>query len=97
MFAHLCDKLDFDLQMKLYTDMGYIKLDKNNTSPVFENEFIKKLIENGATSPNEIFYKYDLPKYKKSDDFREILDYAYKLNLAELLELYLNEKKDNRD
>lgn len=97
MFAHLCDKLDFDLQMKLYTDMGYIKLDKNNTSPVFENEFIKKLIENGATSPNEIFYKYDLPKYKKSYDFREILDYAYKLNLAELLKLYLNEKKDNRD
>lgn len=93
MFAHLCDKLDFDLQMKLYTDQGYIKLDKNNTSPVFKSEFIQNLIKNGATSPNEIFYKYDLPKYKQSDEFKEILDYAYKLNLADLLELYLKDRK----
>ncbi len=93
MFAHLCDKLDFDLQMKLYTDQGYIKLDKNNNSPVFKSELIQTFIKDGATSPNEIFYKYDLPKYKQSNEFREILDYAYKLDLSELLNLYLKDEK----
>lgn len=93
MFAHLCDKLDFDLQMKLYTDKGYIKLDKDNASPVFRSPIIQEMIKNGVNSPNEIFYNYDLPKYNQSSEFREILDYAYKLNLAELLESYYTDNK----
>lgn len=90
MFAHLCDKLDFDLQMKLYTDQGYINLDKNNTSPVFKSESIKKMIKDGAKSPNEIFYNYDIHKYNNSSEFKELINYAYKLNLSDLLEKYLN-------
>ena len=54
MFAHLCDKLDFDLQMKLYTDQGYINLDKNNTSPVFT--FVRTVPADLLTSSKEIYY-----------------------------------------
>ena len=93
-FAYLCDKLDFDLQMKLYTDQGYIKLDESNTSPVFKNATIQKMIKNGAKSPNEIFYGYDVKKYNNYPDFRQLLDYAYSLDLAKQLEKYLKEEFD---
>lgn len=92
MFAYLCDKLDFDLQMKLYTDQGYIKLDSNNQSPVFKDKTIQEMINNGANSPSEIFYNYDVSKYNNSPEFKELLDYAYKLNLSDLLNKYLNDK-----
>lgn len=87
-FAHLCDKLDFDLQMKLYTDKGYINLDPNNTSPVFKNPIIQQMLNSGINNPNDIFYNYDLSKYNQSPEFKELLNYAYKLNLADLLNSY---------
>ncbi len=44
-FAHLCDKLDFDLQMKLYADKGQIKLDKTLNTPVYKNKKIQSMIK----------------------------------------------------
>lgn len=93
-FAYLCDKLDFDLQMKLYTDQGYIKLDENNSSPVFKNSTIQKMIKNGVKSPNEIFYQYDKNKYANYPNFNQLLDYAYSINLANLLQKYLYKEFD---
>ena len=91
-FAYLCDKLDFDLQMKLYTDQGYIKLDKSNNSPVFKNPLILQMIKDGAITPNEIFYRYDASKYDSYPEFKELLNYAFCQDFKELLEKYLNKR-----
>lgn len=92
-FAHLCDKLDFDIQMKLYTDKGLITLDKNFDSPVFKSTKIKNILKNGAKTPSDVFYKYDVSKYKDNLEFKDLLDYSYKIDLAERLELYLKDIK----
>lgn len=92
-FANLCDKLDFDIQMKLYTDKGLIKLDSNFNSPVFKNKEIQDMIKNGAKTPADIFYQYDVSKYIDYPAFTELLDYAYNTDLSELLKNALNNLK----
>lgn len=92
-FAHLCDKLDFDIQMKLYTDKGLITLDENFDSPVFKSTKIKNILKNGAKTPSDVFYEYDVSKYKDNPEFKDLLDYSYKIDLAERLELYLKDIK----
>lgn len=89
-FAYLCDKLDFDIQMKLYDDSGLIRIDKNSDSPVYKNEDIKKMIDKGITKASDIFYLFDKSRYEKSELFSEILDYIQTINLKELLDNYLN-------
>ncbi len=88
-FAYLCDKLDFDIQMKLYIDKGLIKLDKSLDSPVFKNPWIKQLIENGCTNPADIFYKYDYSKFKDNPEFLSLLNFSYNTDLSKLLDSYL--------
>ena len=92
-FAHLCDKLDFDIQMKLYTDKGLITLDKNYDSPVFKSKKIKEILANGAKTPCDVFYEYDVCKYNTSNEFKSLLDYSYNVDLYEKLESYLKEIK----
>lgn len=89
-FAYLCDKLDFDLQMKLYADQGYIKLDTNSNSPIFKNKKVQNILKDGATSASDVFYNYDVDKYTKYPEFKELLDFAYSNNLNDLLNNYLN-------
>lgn len=91
-FAYMCDKLDFDIQMKLYIDKGLIALDKNLDNPVFKSKKVQSMIENGATS-QDIFYEYDYEKFKNSKEFLDLLDFSYNNNLYELLEKYLNNQK----
>ncbi len=88
-FAYLCDKLDFDLQMKLYSDQGYINLDTKSNSPVFRNKRVQNILKNGATSAPEVFYNYDVDKYINYPEFKRLLDYAYSNNLNDLLNNYL--------
>ncbi len=85
-FAYFCDKADFIVQMMLYSDSGYIKLDGHDTSPVFKNPKIQNMIKNGATTPNDIFYLYDIEKFKDSNEFTEFLNLAYSLNLKDFLD-----------
>lgn len=92
-FAYLCDKLDFDIQMKLYADKGLITLDENYDSPVFKSKRIKELIAQGANTPADVFYQYDVSKFNNSNEFKSLLDYSYDINLYELLESYLKDIK----
>lgn len=88
-FAYLCDKLDFDLQMKLYADQGYIKLDPNSKGPIFKNAKVQNILKNGAKSASDVFYNYDVEKYINYPEFKNLLDYAYSNNLNDLLNNYL--------
>lgn len=88
-FAYFCDKADFVIQMMLYSDSGYIKLGGHETSPVFKNPKIQKMIQDGAKTPNDIFYLYDIEKFKNSPEFTELLNLAYSLDLKDYLDKLL--------
>lgn len=92
-FAHLCDKLDFDIQMKLYSDKGKIPFEPDNNNPIYNDERIKKMIEDGATCANDIFYNYDRQNYMESPLFISLFGYIQTVNLKELLDKYLNDLK----
>lgn len=85
-FAYLCDKLDFVLQMMLYTDKGCITLEGAKNSPVVKSNTIQSMIKAGASSPKDIFYLYDKEKFIDNVEVSMLLDYAYELNLKEFLE-----------
>lgn len=92
-FAYLCDKLDFDIQMKLYTDKGYIELDKCSNSPVFKSKKVQDILSTGTTNPSDVFYLFDVDKFNSSPEFKSILDFSYKNDLSELLDRLLKDIK----
>ena len=75
-FAYLCDKIEADIQAKIYQDMGYQHdLDHQNNNVVFKNPKINQMIENGAQSAFDIWYEWDKSKYKDEPVFEKVLLY----------------------
>ena len=85
-FAYMCDKIECDIQMKLYEDLGCNDINKENLKPL-KNEKIQKLIDNGSNTIADIFIEYDKELYKDNKVFLSILDYIKKNNLKNLLEI----------
>lgn len=78
-FEYLCDKIEADIQSKIYQDKGYqnpISNQENNV--VFNFEKTKKMIEQGAETAFDIWYLYDKPIYKNNKKFSKILKYVKK-------------------
>ena len=74
-FCYLCDKIEADIQAKVYQDKGcHHSLDDQNGNIVFNNPGINKLIEDGAKTAFDIWYEWDKPKYEKDPIFKELLE-----------------------
>ena len=75
-FAYLCDKLEADIQAKVYQDKGYQHtLDEQDNNVVFKNPKIQDMIDNGATTAFDIWYEWDKDKYKDNEIFKKTLKY----------------------
>lgn len=84
-FAYHCDKLEADLQAKIYQDMGYQNpLDEQEKNVVFKSEKVKQIIADGAETAFDVWYEYDQSIYDYLA-FWAMLDYAREHNLKELL------------
>ena len=80
-FAYLCDKMEFDLQFKVYQDMGYQKeLDNQEGNIVFNSPKIQEFVKNGAKIPFDICYEWDKDKYKGEEPFEKTLKYIKENN-----------------
>lgn len=80
--AYYIDKIEADIQCKLYQDQGYQKeLDKVKSS-ISENKIIQELKEKGAKTAFDIWYNVDKDIYKESSIFKELLEYIKENNLA---------------
>lgn len=62
-FAFLCDKLDCDLQAKLYSDAQRCTI-QNATYEMVSNEEIQKIIKNGAKTVRDVFWESDKHFYE---------------------------------
>ncbi len=91
-FAYMCDKLEFDLQMMLYSDEGKVDFDNMKDSPVMNSSEVQKIIADGAT-PKDVFYKYDVKKFENNTFFSNVQFEAWNKNLKDILEKYINEDK----
>lgn len=85
-FAYMCDKLECDIWIKLYEDLGYNNIQEKNLKPL-ENRKIKEIVNNGSSTIADIFIEYDKDIYKDNEIFLNILDYVKKNNLKDLLKI----------
>jgi len=81
-FAYLCDKIEADIQSKVYQDMGcHNSLDDQQNNVAFKNPKTLKMIENGAKMPFDIWYEWDKSKFDDDSLFSQIMLYIKDNNL----------------
>ena len=87
MFAYKIDKLECDLQAKLYDEKGYMKLE-NADEKIKNDERIKKLQTRGVKNPSTFFLYSDRPNLQKGlkeneeDIFVQISKYVEKNKIS---------------
>jgi len=85
-FAHHCDKLEADIQAKVYQDMGcQYPLDEQENNVVFKSDKVQQMVKNGAQTAFDIWYEWDKSLYYDDEDFARLLDYVRTINTQELL------------
>lgn len=81
-FAYLCDKMEADIQAKIYQDMGcQHDLDDQGGNVVMGYSSIIKIIEDGAQTAFDVWYESDKAKFSGEPVFEETLSYIKKNNI----------------
>lgn len=76
-FAYYCDKLEADIQAKIYQDMGYQHpLTEQDNNVVLKNEKVRQMVTEGATTAFDIWYGWDKDIYKDSKVLTKTLNYV---------------------
>ena len=75
-FAYKCDKLECDLQARLYSDQGCLSLE--NSDNIKNNQTLKEYHSQGLTDVADFFAKYDKKHFADTDDiFAKINNYIF--------------------
>lgn len=75
-FAYHCDKLEADIQAKVYQDMGCQNpLNKQENNVVFKSKKVRQMVQNGAKTAFDIWYEWDKSLYVDDKNFSALLDY----------------------
>ncbi len=80
-FAYHCDKLEADIQSKVYQDMGcHHSLDDQEHNAVFKSSLVQNMLANGAKTPFDIWYEWDKSIYADDEVFAEMLEFIKTIN-----------------
>ncbi len=79
-FAFYCDKLEADLQAKIYNDEGLVNLDKIKSNKVIENDLVNSLLNNNLDF-GHMWLKFSQETYNYDENFKKVSDLAYKKKL----------------
>ena len=83
LFAHRCDKLECDLQSKLYDEEHCVDLNNQEGNNTMNHPLVKELLESGM-SWSEMWLAFGQKIYDYDQNFREVSDYAMKNNISNL-------------
>lgn len=75
LFAYECDKLECDIQCKLYDQEGCVDLNNQENNGSAKEERVKKLMESGE-SWSTMWLKFGQQSYPYDANFRAISNYA---------------------
>lgn len=76
-FAYLCDKIEADIQAKVYQDRGEQRsLDDQNGNVTYNYPRIQEIIANGAKTAFDVWYEFDKSKFEDSPVFEKTLEYV---------------------
>lgn len=75
-FAYLCDKMECDLQVKRYSDLGKCSVENANKK-IISDDRVKTILENGAKTVADVFLENDKGKYKGTV-FEDVVNFLKK-------------------
>lgn len=73
-FAYFCDKLECDLQCRLYDEEGCVDIHEQNGNLSLENDKVKACIEQGK-SWSEVWIEFDQDKIPFDENFLAVSNY----------------------
>lgn len=79
-FAFFCDKLECDIQSKLYDEEGCVDLNNQQNNKTFFNPFVQKLLEEEKSFSN-MWLRFGQEKYNYDKHFMEVSNYTKQNNL----------------
>lgn len=82
-FAYQCDKLECDLQSKLYDEEGCVDLDKQEGNDTLNNSLVQKLLKTGATF-STMWLQFGQEVYPYDDNFRAVSNYAINNDIGKI-------------
>ena len=80
-FAYQCDKLECDLQCKLYDEEWCVDLNKQESCNAIENERVQNLLKENKTR-SEMWLEYDKENIPYDGNFKKIINYALKHKIS---------------
>ena len=83
-FAYHCDKLECDLQSKLYDEEGCVDLNNQEGNKVFYDDKVKKLLEKDK-SWSGMWLQFGQDRYNYDDNFLEVSNYAKNNRIKNLI------------
>lgn len=73
-FAYHCDKLECDIQMKLYDQEGCFDLNNQPNNPIINDSSVRKVLDSEKSISNA-WIEFDRSKYEDDKNFIEIIEY----------------------
>ena len=86
-FAKMCDKLEADIQCKLYCEEKSIDINRKENAHLLKDSRVQKLLNNGEKTVADLFIENDRPIYTEKV-FEEIANYIKGNDLLKLKEEY---------
>lgn len=83
LFAYHCDKLEADIQAKIYDDMGFMKWENQVSNIALRKKSIQQIIDAGAETVSDVWHEYDKVLYEDDEVFAKTLIYVNKHKIAE--------------
>ena len=74
-FAFQCDKLECDLQCKLYDQENCVDLKKQPNNEIMDDELVKEMVDKGD-SWSTMWLEYGQIKYPYDENFKAVSNYA---------------------
>lgn len=73
-FAYHCDKLECDIQMKLYDQEGCFDINNQPNNPILNNPDVRKVLDSEKNISNA-WIEFDRKKFEDDKNFITIIDY----------------------
>ncbi len=84
-FAKVCDKLECDIQCKLYCEEDSLQLNKKENEQWLKDKRIEELLNHGSKSIADLFIEKDMLLFEQNN-FKEIANFVKDNNLLKLKE-----------
>lgn len=89
-FAYQCDKLECDIQCKLYDEEGCVDLTHQEGNNTMNNKLVKKLLDEGK-SWSEMWLEFGQTVYPYDDNFRAVSHYVEKSRISKAYQQQLSQ------